>query len=122
MPLNHFDMTSKYQPNQIPKQSKKIEKTSQSEKLDISEIPSSFDRSIEPEYTSQPKLKVPKIWNHKFQNDIEIYGVKHDELPLINFGISIKGGMLLEDPKKVGVANLITDMMMQGTANKTPEQ
>ena len=102
--------------------SKKIEKTSQSEKLDISEIPSSFDRSIEPEYTSQPKLKVPKIWNHKFQNDIEIYGVKHDELPLINFGISIKGGMLLDDPKKVGVANLITDMMMQGTANKTPEQ
>jgi len=28
--------------------------------------------------------------------------------------------MLLDDPNKVGVANLVTDMMMEGTANKTP--
>tara|TARA_B110000263_G_C15275294_1_gene495567 strand:+ start:248 stop:1516 length:1269 start_codon:yes stop_codon:yes gene_type:complete len=43
-----------------------------------------------------------------------------DELPLINFGISIEGGMLLDDPNKIGVANLVTDMMMEGTATKTP--
>ena len=44
----------------------------------------------------------------------------HDELPLISFGINIEGGMMLDDPEKIGVANLITDMMMEGTANKTP--
>ena len=27
---------------------------------------------------------------------------------------------MLDDPEKIGVANLITDMMMEGTANKTP--
>jgi len=28
--------------------------------------------------------------------------------------------MLLDNPNKIGVANLVTDIMMQGTANKTP--
>lgn len=49
-----------------------------------------------------------------------MYGAVHDELPLISFGISLEGGMLMDDPEKIGVANLVTDMMMEGTINKTP--
>ena len=89
-------------------------------KMDIADIPSSFDRSAEPVDGPQPRLKLPKIWQHNYNKGISLYGAKHDELPLINFGIQISGGMLLDDPEKVGVANLITDMMMEGTANKTP--
>ncbi|HIN19421.1 MAG TPA: insulinase family protein, partial [Candidatus Marinimicrobia bacterium] len=62
----------------------------------------------------------PTIWKHNYKKGISLYGSKHNELPLINFGIQIQGGMLLDDPNKVGVANLVTDMMMEGTANKTP--
>ena len=30
--------------------------------------------------------------------------------------------MLLDDPNKIGVANLVTDMLMEGTASKTPTE
>ena len=52
--------------------------------------------------------------------DRSLYGANHDELPMVSFGISIEGGMLLDNPNKIGVANLVSDMMMEGTANKTP--
>jgi len=88
--------------------------------MDIAQIPSSFDRSVEPQTGSQPRLNLPKIWKHEYDKGVSIYGAKHDELPLVSFGIEIEGGMLLDMPDKIGVANLITDMMMEGTANKTP--
>ncbi len=88
--------------------------------MDIAQIPSSFDRSVEPEDGPQPRLNIPRIWKQEMDKGVNLYGAKHDELPLISLGINIKGGMLLDDPKQVGVANLVTDIMMQGTANKTP--
>ena len=88
--------------------------------MDIAQIPSSFDRSIEPEDGPQPRLNIPQIWKQEMDKGVNLYGANHDELPLISLGINIKGGMLLDDPKQVGVANLVTDIMMQGTANKTP--
>jgi zinc protease len=51
---------------------------------------------------------------------MKIYGIEHTELPLVQFSMTIKGGQLLDDMNKVGVANLITDMLMEGTKNKTP--
>ncbi|MDG2397947.1 MAG: insulinase family protein, partial [Candidatus Marinimicrobia bacterium] len=88
--------------------------------MNMENIPSTFDRSVPPVDGPQPRLNLPKIWKHDYNKGIALYGAKLDELPLINFGIQIKGGMLLDDPNKIGVANLITDMMMEGTANKTP--
>lgn len=88
--------------------------------MDVTEIPSTFDRSVEPTTGPQPRLNLPTIWKHNYKKGISLYGSKHNELPLINFGIQIQGGMLLDDPNKVGVANLVTAMMMEGTANKTP--
>jgi len=98
----------------------KIAKETGSDEMNIDKIPSLFDRSLEPVEGPQPGLKLPRIWRHNYGNGITIYGTKHNELPLINFGIQIEGGMLLDDPEKVGVANLISDMLMQGTATKTP--
>ena len=88
--------------------------------MGVATIPSTFDRSVKPEDGAQPRLNLPKIWKHDYDKGISILGAKHDELPLVSFGISIEGGMLLDNPNKVGVANLVTDIMMQGTANKTP--
>ncbi|MDP7465670.1 MAG: pitrilysin family protein [Candidatus Marinimicrobia bacterium] len=88
--------------------------------MDVAQIPSSFDRSIKPEYGPQPRVKIPRIWKQEMDKGITLYGAKHDELPMISLGINIKGGMLLDDPNQIGVANLVTDIMMEGTANKTP--
>ena len=86
----------------------------------IEKIPSSFDRSIAPTDGPQPRLNLPSVWKYDFDQGIKMYGAVHDELPLISFGISLEGGMLMDDPEKIGVANLVTDMMMEGTINKTP--
>jgi len=90
------------------------------EDLKIDEIPSSFDRSVEPPKGPDPLLTLPTVWKHQFANDLLIYGIQHDELPLIRFSLTLKGGMLLDDPEKIGVANLMADIMVEGTANKTP--
>ena len=53
---------------------------------------------------------------------MKVYGIQHTELPLVNFNLVLKGGHLLDDFNKIGVANLMTDIMMEGTATKTPEE
>ncbi|MEQ9301875.1 MAG: pitrilysin family protein [Cyclobacteriaceae bacterium] len=88
----------------------------------IAKTTSLIDRSVEPEFGEAPIVKPPTIWKTTLDNGMGVYGVETDELPLVNFSIRIKGGHYLDDLEKPGVANLITDMMMEGTANKTPEE
>ncbi|WP_436517075.1 M16 family metallopeptidase [Ekhidna sp. To15] len=83
---------------------------------------SSFDRSKEPDFGEKPLVTPPTIWTDETPNGISVYGVEANELPLVNFSMRIMGGHYLDDPEKVGVANLMTDIMMEGTANKTPEE
>jgi len=90
------------------------------EDIEVAEIESSFDRSIEPALGPDPLLNVPAVWSEELSNGIKIYGIEQNELPLVDFAITINGGMLLDDMNKIGVANLITDEMMEGTKNKTP--
>ncbi|MFT5452982.1 MAG: zinc protease [Enterobacterales bacterium] len=93
------------------------------EKLEpIAQAKSSFDRSINPEFGSKPLINLPDIWKSSFDNGLKVYGIKHSELPLVSFSIRVLGGHSLDKPGKVGLANLMSQMMMEGTANKTPQQ
>jgi zinc protease len=83
-------------------------------------LPSSFDRSVEPPPGPTPEVKVPATWSHTYASGLRIFGVEHTELPLVQFSVNLQGGMMLDDPAKVGVANLMTDILMEGTANRTP--
>jgi zinc protease len=82
--------------------------------------PSSFDRSIEPAVGTDPEVTLPTVWQETLGNGMEIYGIEHHELPLIQFTVTISGGQLLDDFDQVGVANLVSDLLMEGTLNKTP--
>ena len=46
----------------------------------------------------------------------------HDELPLVRFAITLRGGQLLDATDQVGVANLVSDLLMEGTRNRTPRE
>ncbi len=83
-------------------------------------IPSSFDRSVEPEKGPPPTVTVPEVWTHTLANGLRVYGIEHNELPLVQFQLTLRGGQLLDDIAKVGVANLMTDIMMEGTRTRTP--
>ena len=87
---------------------------------EVQRLPSSFDRSVEPVQGASPELKVPEVWTHTYANGLRIFGIEHDELPLVQFSLQLRGGMLHDDIERVGVANLMTDIMMEGTQDKTP--
>lgn len=84
--------------------------------------PSSFDRSIEPPYGESPNVKVPEIWKSELSSGIKILGITNTEVPLVQFEIQLKGGMLLENANKIGVSKLLAGLITKGTAKKTPEE
>ncbi|MCA1245032.1 pitrilysin family protein [Massilia sp. MS-15] len=84
--------------------------------------PSSFDRSTEPGYGETPAVKVPQVWDTRLANGMRVLGIENREVPLVQFDIAIDGGLLLDQPDKVGVANLMARMLTQGTARRTPQE
>ncbi len=84
--------------------------------------PSTFDRSVEPAYGESPDVKLPIVWKNKLSSGISVLGIDNREVPLVQFQLQIKGAMLLENADKIGVSNMLADLMTKGTKNKTPEQ
>jgi zinc protease len=92
----------------------------QDEGFTVEPGPSSFDRSVEPGVGSDPEIILPTVWQETLGNGMKLYGIEHHELPLIQFTMTVKGGQLLDDFNKIGVANLVSDLLMEGTRDKTP--
>jgi zinc protease len=88
----------------------------------IVKTPSLIDRSKEPTQGESPSLNIPTSWAATLTNGMKVYGIEQNEIPTVNFSIRMDGGHLLDNMDKNGVANLMTDIMMEGTAKKTPEQ
>lgn len=99
-----------------------VEKIVEDKEEEIVKTPSNFDRSVEPAQGPAPALSIPSSWNAELANGLKVYGIEQNEIPTVNFSLVIDGGHLLDDKNKNGVANLMTDIMMEGTINKTPEE
>ncbi|TDE54435.1 M16 family metallopeptidase [Flavobacterium sp. GT3P67] len=84
--------------------------------------PSKFDRSVEPVYGESPDVKLPLVWKNKLSSGLNVFGIENQEVPLVQFQLQIKGGMLLEETNKTGVSTMLAELMPKGTKNKTPEQ
>ncbi|MFD0862157.1 M16 family metallopeptidase [Sungkyunkwania multivorans] len=97
------------------------EEVSQGEEAVYEKTKTKIDRS-EPDFGDLPLFKAPEIWTSSLPNGMELYGIFSDEVPLVNFNITIQGGHQLDTMEKSGVANLMTDLMMEGTANRTPAE
>lgn len=97
-----------------------VAKTVEEKQEEIAKTPSNFDRTIEPTQGEAPALSIPESWTASLTNGIKVYGIEQNEVPTVNFSLVIEGGHLLDDKNKNGVANLMTDIMMEGTVNKTP--
>ncbi|WP_340102891.1 M16 family metallopeptidase [Rhodohalobacter sp. 8-1] len=92
------------------------------EETEYERTPSSFDRTVEPPYGETPVPAIPDVWKTELTNGLNVYGIENRELPLVEFEITLEGGLMLENPVKVGVSSLMATMMTRGTANKTPEE
>ena len=88
----------------------------------IEKTPSKIDRSVAPVPGPDPSLTLPQVWQTEAGNGMKIYGIEQHELPLITYSIVIKGGHMLDDIGKPGVARFTAQMLNEGTKNKTPEE
>lgn len=84
----------------------------------IRKTPTKIDRSKEPPLGPDPVVVFPKIWESEMSNGIKVSGIEQQELPLVRFSLLLKGGHLLDDLGKPGVANLLAYMMKSGTVKR----
>ena len=82
----------------------------------------SFDRSVEPPFGPSPTLRAPEVWRETLANGLSVLGVEDRETPMVQFELAFRGGMLVEAAGRTGVANLLAQTMMEGTAERTPEE
>ncbi len=94
------------------------EEVGQGEEAIYDKTPSKFDRS-EPAFRDAPLLEMPDVWTGTLDNGMNIFGIENNELPLVEFNITIKGGHSLDPEGKAGLASLTADLMNEGTATKT---
>jgi zinc protease len=92
------------------------------DRSDILRTASSFDRAVEPPFGGPPTLRAPDVWKASLTNGVQVLGVEDQEAPLVQFELRIRGGQLVEQPGKVGVANLLAQTMTEGTAAKSPAE
>lgn len=90
--------------------------------VEFEKTPSKIDRSVIPELDGELSFAPPSIATDELSNGMKVFHIYQDELPMAQFSLRIKGGMYLDDPAKVGTASLLDNMLMEGTANKTPEE
>lgn len=88
---------------------------------DIPRTPSQIDRSVEPPFGDAPVRRIPDVWQGEM-GSFHILGIEDRETPLVAFELQIPGGQQLDDPEKVGVANLLAMTMTEGTAHRTPAE
>jgi zinc protease len=89
---------------------------------DFARTPSKIDRSIKPALVGEVVAKTPEIYTADMKDGAKIMGVESDELPLVTYSIRFNGGALAEPEGKEGLASILTDLILEGTKTKTPEQ
>ena len=83
---------------------------------------SGLDRSVEPPFGESPTLRTPTVLGDTLGNGLRVLTIVDRETPIVQFELRMRGGQLLDDPDKVGVANLLAETMTEGTRTKTPDE
>lgn len=89
---------------------------------EIIKTPSLIDRTVEPPAGEEPEVNLPVFWKASLTNGIKVYGIQNKELPLVYMSVTIEGGALQDKVALPGVANMVANVLPQGTKNKTPEE
>lgn len=88
---------------------------------EVAKTKTKYDRS-EPGFGEAPLFKMPEIWDGKLSVGMNVLGIENNEVPLVTFDITIPGGHSFDPLEKAGLANLMAQLMMQGTAKRTPAE
>jgi zinc protease len=89
---------------------------------EVPRTPSAIDRSVEPPFGTPASPRAPDVRRDSLGNGLRMLVIQDRETPLVQFELRFKGGTLLEDSGRVGVANLLAETMTKGTAKRTPAE
>ena len=88
---------------------------------DYPRTPSGIDRSVRPALAGDVAPKVPEIYTEAIDNGSRLLGIESDEIPLVQYSIVFDGGALTDPVGKEGLTSITVDLLVEGTAGKTPE-
>ena len=89
---------------------------------DFPRTPSEIDRSKKPALTGEVFPTTPEIYTEAMDNGATLMGIESDELPLVTYAIRFDGGALTDPEGKEGLMGILSDLALEGTATKTPEE
>jgi len=76
------------------------------------------DRTKPPALGTPPKVSLPPIVTRQLPNGLKLMIVEHHELPIADFVLLVGSGGTAEPAGKMGVANLTTAMLREGTSTR----
>ena len=84
--------------------------------------PTTVDRAVQPAGAALSPFEPPLAQRHRLSNGLQLRVVEKRGLPIVAFGISLKGGAA-SDPKALpGLSSFTTSMLQEGTASRSSEQ
>ena len=78
---------------------------------DITASSSGLDRSVEPPFGDAPTLRTPTVVGDTLGNGLKVFTIVDREIPLVQFELRLRGGSMLDDADRIGVANLLAQTM-----------
>ena len=83
---------------------------------------SRIDRNIKPTGREIPKLKIPHFEEVELTNGLKLIVVERNNIPLVEFSLVLKTVWDAADPAKLGVSNVTSDLLDEGSASLSPPQ
>jgi zinc protease len=74
--------------------------------------------AVLPKPGPEPRLVLPKVERHRLSNGLEVFLVRHSELPVVNMNLIIKSGAASDPENLPGAASLTADLLDEGTKTR----
>ena len=73
-----------------------------------------YDRSIKPSPSSEISFRMPSQSKFSLNNELDIYFVKKNDLPIVRLNVIINAGSKFDPINKKGTSNLLTMCIDEG--------
>lgn len=99
-----------------------VEAASENKKKESDEKKRAEQTAALPKPGPDPKLVLPAIEKTSLSNGMDVWMVKHDELPIVSMNMVFKTGTTNEPDDRFGVAGITSSLLTSGTKTMTAEQ
>ena len=108
-----------------PKQGETVEKQAATKVKEAEKEPATWptaERFLKLPAPAADVIELPRIARKTLDNGLKLMVVERREQPIVYFDLMLPGGNLLDAKGKSGLADLLAEMLTQGTKNRSAEQ